>query len=242
MTKLAEAEEILKQIAEIEQEELAKEETKKRLEVSIKEYESKLDKSNKDYNVAVGAIEVLRLLSTNSVQTSYHFMEESINNALKRIFTDRIRQIELRESVRGNYPQLEVVLHVENGVERSLKYSSGHGIAQVISLLCILSLIVFTNGRRLVVLDEVMSGMSIETRKLFDDVLWQFAEIGFQYVIVEHDYTPKGAYVVQLESRNELSRVTKTWINEESELGGVSVDNIDKLESENNIQGIDEDD
>jgi len=240
MNMIAEADRLLSEINEIEQVELAKEETKKRLEVSIKQYESKLEKSNKDYDVAVGAIEVLRLLSTNSVQSSYHFMEESINNALKRIFTDRIRQIELREGVRGNYPQLEIVLHVENGVERSLKYSSGHGIAQVISLLCILSLIVFTNGRRLVILDEVMSGMSIETRKLFDDVLWQFADIGFQYIIVEHDYTPKGAYVVQLESRNELSRITKTWINEEAELGGESVDTMDAGEGENLVAGIDE--
>ena len=235
--KIQEAEKILSEISLIEQRELAKEETKKRLEVSIKEYEAKLDKSNTNYDVANRAIEVLRLLSTNSVQSSYQFMEESINNALKRIFTDRIRQIELREGTRGTYPQLEIILHVENGVERSLKYSSGHGIAQVISLLCILSLIVFTNGRRLVILDEVMSGMSIETRKLFDDVLWQFAEIGFQYIIVEHDYTPKGAYVVQLESKNELSRITKTWINEEAELGGISVDIAD---AENIVDGIDQ--
>lgn len=62
-------------------------------------------------------------------------------------------------------------------------------------------------------LDEVMSGMSKETRELFDDVLWDFSTIGFQYVIVEHDYTPKGAYVVELESKNELSKVTNTWMN-----------------------------
>lgn len=204
---------LLKEINEIEIRQKGKEESKRFLENSIKEYEAKLDVANKNYQVAFNAIEVLRTLSNNTVLTSYKYIESSINEALKRIFTDRIRQIELRETMRGNYPQLEIALHVENGVERSLKYSSGHGIAQVISLLCILSLIVFTNGRRFLVLDEVMSGMSKETRELFDDVLWDFSTIGFQYVIVEHDYTPKGAYVVELESKNELSKVTNTWMN-----------------------------
>lgn len=211
---------LIKEIEEIELRQKAKEESKKFLEASIKEYEAKLELAGHNYQVAANAIEVLRTLSNNTVLTSYKYIESSINEALKRIFTDRVRQIELRETMRGNYPQLEIALHVENGVERSLKYSSGHGIAQVISLLCILSLIVFTNGRRFLCLDEVMSGMSQDTRKLFDDVLWDFSTIGFQYVIVEHDYTPKGAYVVQLESKNELSRVTKTWVNEVEELGG----------------------
>lgn len=216
MDLLLEAEALLKDIDDIELRQKAKEETKKHLESSIKEYEAKLDKSGENYKVAADAIEVLRMLSNNNVQSSYKFMEQSINEALRRIFTDRTRQIELRETMRGNYPQLEIALHVENGVERSLKYSSGHGIAQVISLLCTLSLIVFTGGRRFLALDEVMSGMSQETRVLFDDVLWEFAQIGFQYIVVEHDYTPKGALVVQLESRNELSKVTNTWINEKS--------------------------
>jgi DNA repair exonuclease SbcCD ATPase subunit len=220
-----EAEMLVKDIEAIEMRQLAKEQSKLHLEDSIKEYESKLSNAGENYQVAVNAIEVLRTLSNTSVQSSYKYMEQSINEALRRIFTDRVRQIELRETMRGNYPQLEIALHVENGVERSLKYSSGHGIAQVISLLCILSLIVFTGGRRFLVLDEVMSGMSQDTRRLFDDVLWEFSTIGFQYVIVEHDYTPKGAYVVQLESKNELSRVTKTWINEVEELGGETEEN-----------------
>lgn len=211
---LNQADLLLQDINELELRQRAKEETKKHLEESIKEYEAKLSKAGENYKVASAAIEVLRALSNNNVQSSYKFMEQSINEALRRIFTDRTRQIELRETMRGNYPQLEIALHVENGVERSLKYSSGHGIAQVISLLCTLSLIVFTGGRRFLALDEVMSGMSQETRILFDDVLWEFAQIGFQYVVVEHDYTPKGAYVVQLESKNELSKVTNTWINQ----------------------------
>lgn len=207
-----EADNIIKEIEGIEMRQYAKLESQKHLEESIKEYETKLSLAGDNYQVAASAIEVLRTLSNNSVQMSYKNMEQSINEALRRIFTDRVRQIELRETMHGNYPQLEIALHVENGVERSLKHSSGHGIAQVISVLCILSLIVFTNGRRFLVLDEVMSGMSNETKSLFDSVLWEFSTIGFQYVIVEHDYTPKGAYVVELASRNELSKVTNTYL------------------------------
>lgn len=207
-----EAESLIKEIEEIEVRQLAKHESKKQLEDSIKEYQSKLELAGENYQIASSAIEILKSISNNSVQTSYNVMQDNINEALRRIFKDRTRQIELREYTRGNYPQLEIALHVENGVERSLKYSSGHGIAQVISLLCILSLIVFTGGRRFLVLDEVMSGMSKDTRELFDAVLWDFSTIGFQFLIVEHDYTPKGSYVIHLESRNELSKITKAYM------------------------------
>lgn len=212
-----EADALLKEIEDIEVRQRAKHESKKQLEESIREYEEKVKLAGENYSVACAAIEILKNVSNNSVQLSYKVMQDNINEALRRIFKDRTRQIELTESMHGNYPQLELKLHVENGVTRSLKYSSGHGIAQVISLLCILSLIVFTGGRRFLILDEVMSGMSKETRELFDSVLWEFSTIGFQYMIVEHDYTPKGAYVIHLESKNELSKITKQYVNTVSE-------------------------
>ena len=48
------------------------------------------------------------------------------------MFTHTTRKIALHEYMRGNYPQLEVILTVSNGKKRSLKTDSGHGLAQII--------------------------------------------------------------------------------------------------------------
>lgn len=212
-----EAENLLSEITDLEIRQKVLHEQRISFESAIKEYESKLNVSKENLDVTEKAITVLQELSNDSVQKSYEVMQQNINEALKRIFPNKTREIEIREYPRGTNMQLEIVLHVENGVERSIANGSGHGVAQVISLLCIMTLIVFTGGRRFLVLDEVMSGMSKETKEAFDDVLHDFADIGFQFLIVEHNYTPKGSYVVELESKNELSKVVNTYMSLDGE-------------------------
>lgn len=182
------------------------------LEESIERYLKEVDKNTKDLNILNNAIVILKEISDNSVKESYEFMESSINAALARIFPDKVRRIKFIPGNRGKYPTLEISLSVENGVTRSLVTGSGHGIGQVISQICILSVLVITGARRFAVFDEVMSGMSIETRRVFDSVLWAFAEIGFQYLIVEHGYIPKGAHVYELESKDGVGYIKKDYI------------------------------
>lgn len=177
--------------------------------------------NNEAYDIATHAIEILKELSDNAVRDAYTFIEASINDALQKMFKGTTRKIHIHEYLRDEkYPQLEIELHVGNGIVRSLKADSGHGIAQIISLLSILCLIVLTGGRRIMCIDEVISGLSVKNRQIVTEILWSFTEIGFQFIIVEHGYIPRGAKVYSMVLDGDVGKVADTYIAEH----GVYVD------------------
>lgn len=200
-------------VEQVELEQMASIKTREKLEKSVKDKSEKSKLDSVDLEIVTNAINILRKVSDEAVQQSYQFITESINAALERIFEKSIRKIRLKEYTRGGmYPQLEVELHVENDVVRSLKDDSGHGIMQIISLLCILSLIVITGSRKILVVDEMLSGLSAKSRSIIDDILWTFTEIGFQFVISEHGYIPRGSKVYHLESSGGISKIVDEYI------------------------------
>ena len=169
----------------------------------------------------VNAVALLNKISDDTVGKSYEFFKNSLNSALSRVFSKSQRQINLREYTRGGtHPQLEIEVVTEGGVTRSLKDDSGHGISQIISLLIILSIIVITGQRRFLVLDEMLSGLSSNAAKVVSDILWAFADIGFQFVISEHGLVVKGSHVYYLETSGGVSRVAKDYV----ERSGVYLD------------------
>lgn len=207
------AQQFIEVVTQIENENNAAIRSKAMLEESINKL-VEANKTNKEaLDIATHAIEILRQVSDEAVSKAYGFLETSLNSALARMFTNTTRKIEIKESLRGNqYPQLEIILHVGNGKVRSLKSDSGHGIAQIVSLLSILSLIVITGSRRILVMDEIISGLSVHNRKIVNDILWTFTEIGFQFIINEHGFIPEGSHVYHLEMVGDVSGVKKHYI------------------------------
>lgn len=200
-------------VNQIEIENAAAERSRKSLENTITQLAEE-NKNNKEaLDIATHAIEILRQVSDEAVSQAYGFLETSLNSALERMFENTTRKIEIKESIRNNqYPQLELILHVGNGKTRSLKTDSGHGLAQIVSLLSILSLIVITGSRRILVMDEVISGLSVHNRKIVSDILWSFTEIGFQFIVNDHGFIPKGSHVYHLEMNGDVSGVKQHYI------------------------------
>lgn len=187
--------------------------SRQRLEATINQLVENNKENKEALEIAQNAIAVLKQLSDDVVGQAYGFLQENLNTALKRMFKNTIRKIEIKESLlRGQYMQLELILHVGDNKIRSLKTDSGHGIAQIVSLLCILSLIVITNGRRLLVIDEVISGLSVNNRRIVNDILWAFTEIGFQFIVNEHGFIPEGSHVYHLEMNGDVSGVKQHYI------------------------------
>lgn len=174
------------------------------------------NKNNKEaLDIASHAIDILRKVSDEAVGKAYGFLEQSINTALERMFRNTKRKIRINEYTRGNqYPQLELILEVGNGKKRSLKSDSGHGIAQIVSLLSILSIIVITGSRRILVMDEIISGTSVHNRQIISDIMWSFTEIGFQFIVNDHGFVPKGAHVYHLEMVGDVSSVKQHYISQ----------------------------
>lgn len=187
--------------------------TRAKLEQTILDLKEKAKNDKEALDIATHAIEILRKVSDESVGKAYEFLEKSLNTALARMFENSTRKIKIKEWTRSNqYPQLELELEVGNGVKRSLKTDSGHGLAQIVSLLSILSLIVITKSRRILVMDEVISGLSVHNRKVVNDILWSFVDIGFQFIINEHGFIPEGSKVYHLEMVGDVSGVKQTYI------------------------------
>lgn len=187
--------------------------SKEALEKTINDLMQKNKDNAEALDIATHAIEILREVSDNAVSEAYGFLQESINSALAKMFTHTTRYIEIHEYTRNNqYPQLELILHVGKGKTRSLKSDSGHGIAQVISILSILSLIVITGSRRILVMDEVLSGLSSDNRRIVNDIMWSFTEIGFQFIVNDHGFIPKGSHLYFLEMVGDVSGVKYDYI------------------------------
>lgn len=216
MADLSRVEQFISTVNELEVQQMANVRTKEKLLADAEELVRKAELKQEELDIVTNAISILRIVSDNSVKESYEYITESVNAALSRIFTESTRRIRLQEStLKGQYPQLEVILEVGDGIERSLKFNSGHGLTQVISLLCILTIIVITKSRRLLVLDEVLSGLSDSAREIIADILWTFTDIGFQFIICEHGFIPKGAKVYEMKNVNDLGSVANTYIEEQ---------------------------
>lgn len=202
-----------KEVEALEIEQKASQASRQKLEEQILELRNSTNMTREELDITTNAIEILRKVSDEAVNQSYRFLEDSLNSSLERMFTNTTRKIKLKEFTRGGqYPQLEIELTVGNGKKRSLKADSGHGLAQIVSLLCILCLITRTNSRRILVMDEVISGLSVHNREIVTDILWTFTEIGFQFIVNEHGYIPKGSKVYHLEMVGDVSGVKETYI------------------------------
>lgn len=178
------------------------------------------------------AMAILNTVKDMNTAQSYAFIEHNLNIALEKVFNGSVRKIRLVEGTyNGKYPELKLELITENGVKRSLKTDSGHGMRQVVSLLCTLCLICVSGARRFLVLDEVLTGLSAESKQAVDDILWAFAGIGFQFLIVEHGFVARNAQVYELKLENGISRVTHEYVTTEGHYRGM----IPKNSSNNSL-------
>lgn len=200
-------------LAKVRNNNMALEKTKETLIKAVEDERAKHRLFSEKHALHEKALAVLNKLSEDAIGGSLQFIESNLNDVLARIFVDSPRKIKLKEDIeRGKIPVLHIELTAANGIKRSLKADSGHGLRQLVSLLCILCIITITGQRKFLVLDEVMTGMSREMRKAVDEILWCFTEIGFQFVIAEHGFRSKGSKVYQFKLTNDTSEVINEYI------------------------------
>lgn len=206
---------LLAEISEVEVANAAAVKSRNMLIEQLVELRNKVDNDRNALDIATHAIEILRGVSDVAVSNAYKFLQSSLNATLAEMFKGTTRRIEIKEYTRQNqYPQLELQLDVGNGIKMSIKSDSGHGIAQIISFLSVVCLIVITGSRRLVIVDEVLSGLSIKNRKIISEVMWSFTEIGFQFIVNEHGLVVNGAQVYHFEMNNNVAGIKNSYIAE----------------------------
>jgi hypothetical protein len=182
-----------------------------RLRELIAEAERAAADSEKEQILVEKALRLIVEAGDVVAEDSYRLISGYVNNVLEKMFDKSSRQIRLTPRMSGKNPSLAIEV-IADGVVRDLSESSGRGIAQIISLICVICLIVLNGSRRLVALDEVLSGVQPPNWPLLSEVIWAFTEIGFQFIVCEAVFAPIGAKVYEMVSENGTSRVARTYI------------------------------
>lgn len=191
-------------ITVIEQKFLQAQDVKEKIDVLI----AKLSDMNTKYVNMLEAQQLLTTVSDANTTAVLDYITGVINKTLGELFPHDSRRIYLEKSMyQGQHAHINIKLTGTNGKVRDLTLQSGTGLRQVISFLFVLSLIEIRKGRRLLIADELLSGLHPEAKRVVTDVIQIFAEEGFQFAFVEYGVNNLGK-IYLVEKPNDVATVT----------------------------------
>ena len=168
----------------------------------------RLDKMNQQYVVMLEAQQLLATVSDDNTTAVLDYITGIVNKALGELFPHDSRRIFLEKTMyQGIHAHINIKLTGSNGKTRDLTLQSGTGLRQIISFLFVLSMIEIRKGRRIFIMDELLSGLHPEAKRIATDIIQIFAEEGFQFVMVEYGVNHLGA-IYLVEKPNEVATVT----------------------------------
>lgn len=166
---------------------------KEKLEKRVSDRKKELAKAQKDYINLLNAQKLLSTVSDDNTEATLLFVSGVINKALAEIFKGDTRRIHLsRKLYGGNKPHIVVELENGKGEKLDMSIQSGTGLRQIVSVLFVICLIEVRKGRRLLILDERLSGLHSEAKRILSEIMNIFAEGGFQFIFVEYSLNTLG--------------------------------------------------
>lgn len=164
-----------------------------KLQAYIDELTKKLSDKNTEYVNMLEAQQLLASVSDANTNAILNYVMGIINKTLQELFPNDSRSITVKKTMyQGQYAHINIELTGSNGNTRDLTLQSGTGLRQVISFLFVVSLIEIRKGRRLLVMDEILSGLHPEAKRVILEIMDIFAEDGFQFAMVEYGVNDKG--------------------------------------------------
>lgn len=160
---------------------------------------TKLNDMNIQYVNMVEAQQLLTTVSDANTTAVLDYITGIINKTLGELFPHDSRRIYLEKTMyQGQHAHINIKLTGTNGKTRDITLQSGTGLRQVISFLFVLSLIEIRKGRRLLIADELLSGLHPEAKRITTDIIKIFTEEGFQFAFVEYGVNDLGKiYLVE---------------------------------------------
>ena len=178
------------------------------LQAKVDKMIKQLEEKNQQYLVMLEAQKLLVSISDQNTNAVLDYITGIINKTLGELFPHDSRRIYLEKTMyKGQYAQINIKLTGTNGKTRDLQLQTGTGLRQVISFLFILSTIEIRKGRRLLLADELLSGLHPEAKRIVMDILQIFAEDGFQFAFVEYGVNDVGR-IYMVEKPNAVATVT----------------------------------
>lgn len=178
------------------------------LEDKVNSMIKQLDEMNNHLIVMLEAQRLLATVSEDNTTAVLDYITGIINKALAELFPYDKPRIFLEKKLHaGQHAHILVKLENSKGKVRDLVLQTGTGQRQVISFLFVVSLIEIRKGRRLLIMDELLSGLHPEAKTIVTDIMKIFAEEGFQFVMVEYGVDSLGKLYL-VEKPNEKAYVT----------------------------------
>lgn len=172
-------------------------------------YDLKIQEQKDLENLYYQASQIYSQITRTRTQEIKIMLENVLNIALKYIPMDSIYEAEIigPDYTKVN-PRVEIrLVDTETGHHRTPLIGTGTMLAQLISFLMSVIVLKFSNARRIMILDEVLSGFyNEESIRVFGDILVALSEReGFQFITVEHKSElekVEGAYIIEVEKNN----------------------------------------
>lgn len=130
---------------------------------------------------------LLSVVSEENTVNTLNYITSVLNKVLGDIFQGSVRKVYLEKKLHNNrYSHIVVKLQNGQGQNRDLKLQTGSGIKEVISFLFSCSFVMIRGGRKLMVFDEVLSGLHPEALSVVQDLMEIFEAQGMQFIHITY--------------------------------------------------------
>ncbi len=178
------------------------------LKAKVDKMMADFDEKSNAYVVMLEAQQLLTTVSDTNTTAVLDYITGIINKTLGELFPHDSRRVHLEKKIyRGQYAHINMQLTGTNGVVRDITLQAGTGLRQVVSFLFVLTMIEIRKGRRILLMDELLSGLHPVAKRITMDIVQIFSEEGFQFVFVEYGVDDVGR-VYLVEKPNEVATIT----------------------------------
>jgi len=166
---------------------------KTKYENLLKKRRMELAKAQEEFVDLLNAQRLLSTVSDDITDATLQFVSGVINKTLSEIFKGDTRRIHLSKKLyAGSKPHIIIELENGKGEKLDMSIQSGTGLRQIVSVLFVICLVEVRKGRRLIILDERLSGLHKEAKRILTEILKIFADGGFQFIFVEYSLNTLG--------------------------------------------------
>ncbi len=148
--------------------------------------QKQLEKAEQDYQNALKAREIINIVAKDTQQQLEMRITNIVSMALAAVFPDPY-QFKLVFNERRNQTEADLLL-VRDGEELSPVEGAGGGVLDVVSFALRIAVLLMSNYRRIIILDEPFRHLSADLQSKASEMMKMLSDkLGIQFIMVSHE-------------------------------------------------------